>query len=97
MGKTSKTIGLLLVLAGSLAAAGCRDAAPADPVPPHETFTLESQAVGETRVVCVWTPPSYAQSDAAYPVLYMPDGGVREDFPHIANTIADLMARGDIV
>ncbi|MEM7561320.1 MAG: alpha/beta hydrolase, partial [Planctomycetota bacterium] len=30
------------------------------------------------------------------PVLYMPDGGIKEDFPHIANTLAKLIAENTI-
>jgi predicted alpha/beta superfamily hydrolase len=81
------------------AVAGCSrqaDVAAADPVPEHDTFTVVSQAVGEDRVINVWLPPGYAESDAAYPVLYMPDGGVGEDFPHIANTVAALVAEGAV-
>lgn len=63
-----------------------------DPIPPHETFTIESKIVNETRVINVWTPPNYKTSNDALPVLYMPDGGVvQEDFPHIANTISKLV------
>lgn len=40
----------------------------------------------------MWTPASYKNSTAAFPVLYMADGGVNEDFPHIANTLAALIA-----
>lgn len=89
---------LVLLAAAAATTAGCRKDVPAvvDPIPAYETFTIESQALGETRVVCVWTPPGYADADAAYPVLYMPDGGIKEDFPHIANTIAELVASGEI-
>lgn len=73
---------------------GCHPRPPSDPVPPHETIRLESQAVRETRVVNVWQPD--VDPGVALPVLYMPDGGVAEDFPHIANTVAELIARGDI-
>ena len=39
-------------------------------------------------MINVYLPPDYTADAAnAYPVLYMPDGGVLEDFPHIANTI----------
>jgi len=67
-----------------------------DPVPEHDTFTIESKAVGETRVINVWTPPGYKSGSTSFPVLYMPDGGIKEDFPHIANTLADLIAKGAI-
>lgn len=61
-----------------------------DPVPEHETFTIDSKEVGEKRTMNVWLPEDYSSSDLSYPVLYMPDGGIKEDFPHIANTLAEL-------
>jgi hypothetical protein len=74
-------------------AAASADAASADAVPRHETFTIDSRAVDERRVVNVYTPPAYAASPGtAFPVLYMPDGGLAEDFPHVANTIDSLIA-----
>ncbi len=63
-----------------------------DPLPEHETFTIESKQVGETRTINVWMPPGYKTGTDALPVLYMPDGGLKEDFPHIANTLAELVA-----
>ncbi|WP_179336003.1 alpha/beta hydrolase [Winogradskyella costae] len=63
-----------------------------DPIPPHDSFKLESKLLNETRVINVWTPPNYKTSNDSLPVLYMPDGGiVMEDFPHIANTISKLV------
>lgn len=63
--------------------------APADAPPPHQTFTLDSRHTGEKRVINVYLPPDYATPglDARYPTLYMPDGGLKEDFPHIANAL----------
>ena len=58
----------------------------------HETFTIESSKVNETRTINVWTPPQYANSTDSLPVMYMADGGLQEDFPHIANTMAELIA-----
>lgn len=64
-----------------------------DPVPRHATFTIESKAVNEKRVINVYTPPGYESSGKRkYPVLYMPDGGMTEDFPHVANTVDSLIA-----
>lgn len=40
--------------------------------------------------------PGYSDSTDAFPVMYMPDGGIKEDFPHIANTMADLIRKGSI-
>lgn len=62
-----------------------------DPIPPHESFTINSKEVNETRVINIWVPQDYQTSSLSYPVLYMPDGGVQEDFPHIANTLAELI------
>lgn len=67
-----------------------------DPIPTHETFKIESKLVGESRIINVWTPPNYASSTDSLFVLYMPDGGIKEDFPHIANTLADLIEKKKI-
>ncbi|MFL5382092.1 MAG: alpha/beta hydrolase [Longimicrobiaceae bacterium] len=82
---------LTSLLAAALLAAG--SAAAQDSVPPHETFTLQSAALGETRRINVWTPPGYAAGRARYAVLYMPDGGVEEDFPHVVAAV-DAAVRG---
>ncbi len=52
-----------------------------------ETFTIESKVLGERRVINVYVPPGYAKSAARYPVLYMPDGGLGEDFPHVVGSV----------
>ena len=63
-----------------------------DPIPEHETFTIQSKIVGELRTINVWTPPEYKTSTDSLPVMYMADGGIiDEDFPHIANTLAELI------
>ena len=67
-----------------------------DPIPAHETFTLDSKKVGETRTINVWTPPHYANNTNSLPVMYMADGGVNEDFSHIANTLAALVEANKI-
>ena len=42
-------------------------------------------------------PAGYAVSSATrFPVLYMPDGGLDEDFPHVVNTVDSLIALGKI-
>lgn len=79
---------LLMLLAILISACSSQ---PSDPVLPHDTFTLQSKAVNELRRINVYTPPSYAESNTPYPVLYMPDGGLLEDFPHITNTIDKLI------
>lgn len=69
----------------------------ADPVPLTigETFTLESRVLGETRRINVYFPPGYdASSDSSLPVLYMPDGGMREDFLHVAGLVQVSVGNG---
>lgn len=68
-----------------------------EPVPPHETFTIESAVLKETRRINVYMPPGYATAgDTRYPVLYMPDGGLQEDFPHLATTIDTAIRAGEM-
>lgn len=67
-----------------------------DSIPKHETFTIESQFLKETRVINVWLPTDYSSATISYPVLYMPDGGANEDFPHVANTLDSLIANKQI-
>ena len=53
-----------------------------------DTFTLRSEVLGETRRINVYAPAGYAASDALrLPVLYMPDGGLHEDFLHVAGLV----------
>jgi len=62
-----------------------------NPIPKHDSFIIKSLKVKEARVITVWTPPLYKVNNNSFPVLYMPDGGIKEDFPHIANTISKLI------
>ena len=69
-------------------------APPRDPTPRHVTLTIKSGTLGERRVINVYTPPGYdSLTGNSLPVVYMPDGGMAEDFPHIANTLDSLIAR----
>jgi predicted alpha/beta superfamily hydrolase len=53
-----------------------------------ETFNIESKILGETRRINVYLPPAYAESpELRLPVLYMPDGGLAEDFLHVAGLV----------
>lgn len=82
-----------LVVAVVLASPGA-SAAPANAATPlaiGETFTLESKVLAETRRINVYLPPGYAKSDAKLPVLYMPDGGLGEDFLHVAGLVQVLV------
>ena len=67
-----------------------------DPIPKHDTFTVDSKQLNEKRVINVWVPEGYSTSKDSLTVLYMPDGGTKEDFPHIANTLAELIKANKI-
>ncbi len=67
-----------------------------DPIPEHDSLIIASKYVNEDRVINIWTPPNYKQTTDSLPVLYMPDGGIKEDFPHIANTLKKLLTENKI-
>lgn len=69
---------------------------PNDPIPEHQTFKIQSKKVGEERTINVWTPENYKVGKTSLPVMYMADGGIKEDFPHIANTLAKLIKKNKI-
>ena len=60
-----------------------------------QTYTLDSTILGEKRVINVYVPPDYSMSNR-YPVLYMPDGGMNEDFPHIVGAV-DVSTKNAII
>jgi hypothetical protein len=68
----------------------------AEPVPPHQSFTLDSKTLKEKRRINVYTPPGYKAGATRYPVLYMPDGGLQEDFPHIATAVDTAIRAGEL-
>ncbi|MVN75603.1 alpha/beta hydrolase [Hymenobacter sp. HMF4947] len=60
-----------------------------------QTFTLSSAVLGETRRINVYMPPGYPDSATArLPVLYMLDGGLREDFLHVAGLVQVATGNG---
>lgn len=74
----------LLLFALSLACVAASAETPsvaAAPLAVGETFTIESALLGETRRINIYRPPG---APAALPVMYMPDGGLAEDFLHVA-------------
>ncbi|MEO8036973.1 MAG: alpha/beta hydrolase-fold protein, partial [Acidobacteriota bacterium] len=60
----------------------------ADPLVIGETFTLQSKVLNETRRINVYLPAAYSETPSTcLPVLYMPDGGMGEDFLHVAGLV----------
>ena len=53
-----------------------------------ETITLQSEVLNEKRVLNIYLPNSYDSDKAkSYPVIYLLDGTIDEDFIHIAGLI----------
>lgn len=89
------TAALLATCSSPLVAQTGARAADASPLVAGETFTIESATLGETRRINVYAPPGYAESnDARLPVLYMPDGGVGEDFLHVMGLLQISILNG---
>jgi predicted alpha/beta superfamily hydrolase len=81
-----------LVLAATLAfASAAALAAPvaasaAAPLSIGDTWTIASTALGETRRINVYVPAGIP-AGTPLPVMYMPDGGMLEDFLHVAGLL----------
>jgi hypothetical protein len=77
------------------AAVACASSKPAPPnyaagdtLLPHRELTVQSRILGEKRRINIYVPPDYdASPERRYPILYMPDGGTKEDFPHLTYTV----------
>jgi enterochelin esterase-like enzyme len=87
---------LLASLASAGRGAGCRSRhrrrrAAGD----RETFTIASSVLRETRRINVYVPAGHAASPTTrLPVLYMPDGGLQEDFLHVAGLLQVSIGNG---
>jgi uncharacterized protein len=92
--RPGRWLAVLLLSSGRLAAQA--PTPPPDPVPAHDTLTIQSRALAEPRRINVHTPPGYARAEARFATLYMPDGGLDEDFPHLVHTVDSLAALGAI-
>ncbi|MFY8096087.1 MAG: alpha/beta hydrolase [Niveispirillum sp.] len=51
------------------------------------SYSLDSALLKENRRINVLLPASYADGKRSYPVLYLIDGGTREDWFHIAGLV----------
>ncbi|MDA3306416.1 MULTISPECIES: alpha/beta hydrolase-fold protein [Stenotrophomonas] len=97
----------LIVLSLLLSVVSTAPLKAAEPAPPAqaaatplvigETFTIESKALGETRRINVYRPQPWGlDPKAPLPVLYMPDGGIGEDFLHVAGLVQVLSGNGSM-
>lgn len=81
---------ILCALAGAASLPSSASAAVANTTPLviGDSFTIDSSVLAETRRINVFAAHGLALApDAPLPVLYMPDGGLREDFLHVAGLL----------
>lgn len=84
-----KYLALAAALALAFSPAAAQDAErtmSVEPVTIGETLTIQSAIMDQQRRISVYLPPNYAASDETYPILYLIDGGVEQDYLHIAGT-----------
>jgi hypothetical protein len=66
-----------------------------EPLVIGESFTIDSQIMREARPVNVFIPTVYGEKiDTPLPGLYMLDGGLHEDFLHVAGLVQVLVSNG---
>ncbi len=95
IGRRSVGLAILGAVIGSAVALPAGAVESASPLVFGETFTLDSKILGEVRRINVYRPPGYAESSSArLPVLYMPDGGMGEDFLHVAGLVQVSVGNG---
>lgn len=90
---------MVAALPPRLATAQAPTSAPPAPSPLAigETFTLDSKVLGEVRRINVFMPTVWGTPpEGPVPILYMPDGGLAEDFLHIAGLLQVSVSNGTI-
>ncbi|HEY9426834.1 MAG TPA: alpha/beta hydrolase-fold protein [Gemmatimonadaceae bacterium] len=86
---------LMCLASTTLAQVDIRAVSPVAPLVMGETFTIQSKTLDETRRINVYLPPIYKDSASVrLPVLYMPDGGMGEDFLHVAGLVQVSVGNG---
>ena len=99
-GLMSRALPAAVIALATVPAPGRAQEAPAPgievaPLTMGETFTIHSHVLGETRRINVYLPYTYADSSRpSLPVLYMPDGGIAEDFLHVAGLVQVSVGNG---
>ncbi|AVP98870.1 esterase [Ahniella affigens] len=88
------TVLILLLIATSVLARSDRSKPKNEALGIGDTWTLESTVLGEIRRINVYRPN--VPTDQPLPVLYMPDGGIQEDFLHVAGLVQILSLNGGI-
>jgi predicted alpha/beta superfamily hydrolase len=63
----------------------------------RDSLVIESRVLHERRLINIRTPRAYGdptQRTRRFSVLYMPDGAMDEDFPHVVRAVDSLTAAG---
>lgn len=93
----AKTLCLVALVGLTTLVAACRHAPPPPPPPPLAGETeicvgtgipVDSQVYGESRTINVYLPMGYAERNEKFPVLYLVDGGIEQDFLPLAGMAA---------
>jgi hypothetical protein len=83
-----RNVAVILAFVTAVACATKPDPAPpapaVKPIVIGEQRLINSAALGDDREINIWLPPSYAESGKRYPVVYLIDGALDQDFHHIA-------------
>jgi predicted alpha/beta superfamily hydrolase len=90
-----RKIGAIVFLLASFSALPAAAEESTAPLVIGDTFTMASKILGETRRINVYLPPGAREAGAKpLPVLYMPDGGLGEDFLHVAGLVQVSVGNG---
>lgn len=54
------------------------------PIVVGQSHIIPSKIMGQERTINIWLPPGYGDGKTRYPVLYLLDGGIQQDFHHIS-------------
>ncbi len=77
---------LLLALLALFAAIPA-DAREGAPIVIGQSYRIQSKVLGQERTINIRVPQGWRKSGERYPVVYLLDGGVEQDFPHIAGIV----------
>ncbi len=92
----SRRLVAALLITGATAASAA-DFGPREPLAIGDTLTLTSRVLGETRRINVYAAPAWGEAPgAARPLLLMPDGGLAEDFLHVAGLLQVGVGNGTL-
>ena len=88
MMKRTINLGLVFILLMALATESFAQLRQDNPLVIGDEIILHSKVLSEDRILNIYLPSSYSQvSTKAYPVIYVLDGSMHEDFLHIAGIV----------